>query len=101
MNIIVRVITGVIQDNDSGLYDNVTIVYVVLAACSIAVSLLLLLLSWRSSEIGHLQWTRKQRIARGSVLNECKRKFYEEKGHQNRRISLSCFGACMLLLLGS
>lgn len=101
MNIVVRVITGAIQDRDNNLYDNVTIVYVVLAGCSVAVSILLILLSWKSVDLGHLQWTRKQRIARGTLINERRRRFYEVNGAKNEMISKICFGSCMLLVLGS
>ncbi|KAK5448111.1 hypothetical protein LTS15_009135 [Exophiala xenobiotica] len=101
MNIIVRVITGVIQDRDNDLYDHVTIVYVILAGLSVAVSLLLVFLSWKSVELGNLQWTRKQRLAKGAILNECRCRFYGENGARNKRISTICFGSCVLLVLGS
>lgn len=101
MNIIVRVITGRIQDADNNSYDKVTIVYVILAGCSVVVSLLLAIVAWRSVDLGHLQWSRKKRIARGDVLNDRKAKFYEEKGGRNKRISMICFGSLIALTLGS
>lgn len=101
MNIIVRVITGVIQDRDNNSYDNVTIVYVVLAGCSVVVSLLLAFASWKSVDLGHLQWPRKLRIARGEVLNDCKKRFFEVNGAKNRMVSKVCFGAAGVLVLGS
>ncbi|KAK5365795.1 hypothetical protein LTR20_009597 [Exophiala xenobiotica] len=101
MNIIVRVITGVIQDRDNDRYDHVTIVYVILAGSSVAISLLLVFLSWKSVELGNLQWTRKQRLAKGAILNECRLRFYGENGARNKRISTICFGSCILLVLGS
>lgn len=101
MNIIVRVITGVIQDNDNNSYDKVTIVYVILAGISVVVSFLLTILSWKSIDLGHLQWTRKLRIARGEVLNVRRARFYDENGKKNRLISMSCFGALIMLVLGS
>ncbi|KAJ3549977.1 hypothetical protein NM208_g217 [Fusarium decemcellulare] len=101
MNIIVRVITGKIQDADNNSYDKVTIVYVILAGCSVVVSLILGVVAWRSVDLGHLQWTRKMRIARGHVLNSRKQRFCEENGMKNKRISLGCFVALIFLILGS
>jgi len=101
MNITVRVITGVIQDNDNNSYDHVTIVYVFLAACSVAVSLCLVLLSFLSVDLRRLQWTRKQRVKNGHIINERNEKFHNENGARNRLISKGCFGALIVLVLGS
>ncbi|KAK0372234.1 hypothetical protein CLIM01_10402 [Colletotrichum limetticola] len=101
MNIVVRVITGVIQDNDNNSYDKVTIVYVILAGISVVVSFLLTFASWKSVDLGHLQWTRKLRIARGEILNVRKERFYGQNGEKNRLISKSCFVALIVLILGS
>lgn len=101
MNIIVRIITGVIQDNDNNLYDRVTIVYVVLAGISVVSSLSLTLVSWRCIDLGQLQWSRKLRIARGDTLTQRKVKFYGENGAKNKNISMICFGSLILLILGS
>jgi EamA domain-containing membrane protein RarD len=101
MNIIVRVITGRIQDADNDSYDRVTIVYVVLAGCSVVVSILLSGLSWKTVDLGHLQWSRKKRIARGTELNERKEIFYGRDRAKNLRISLICFIVLILLVLGS
>ncbi|KAL3418779.1 hypothetical protein PVAG01_09000 [Phlyctema vagabunda] len=101
MNIIVRVVTGVLQDADNDSYDRVTIVYVFLAGCSVAVSLLLILLALYSVDLGRLQWTRKQRIAKGQLINERNERFHNENGPRNRRLSLVCFAGLLLLVLGS
>lgn len=101
MNIIVRVITGAIQDADNDSYEHVVIVYVVLAAASVLVSIMLIALSWWSVDLGNLQWTRKQRIANGELWNERKRAFYEDNGARNKAISKICFGALVMLILGS
>ncbi len=84
MNIIVNIVTGVIQDRDNGRYDHVTIVYVVLAGCSVVVSAGLIILSHVSVDLGNLQWTRKQRLARGDLWNERKKLFHNENGQRNR-----------------
>lgn len=101
MNIIIRIITGAIQDRDNNSYDHVTIVYVILAGCSCLVSILLTAIAWKSVDLRHLQWPRKLRIARGDTLLERKHRFYEENGPRNKRISIACFATCMLLILGS
>lgn len=101
MNIIVRVVTGVIQDRDNNSYDHVVIVYAVLAGASVLVSLVLAVTAWSTVDLGHLQWTRKQRLARTERLQEQRRRFYGEHRERNKKISLTAFGACMLLVLGS
>ncbi|KAI8305321.1 Major facilitator superfamily domain-containing protein 1 [Colletotrichum sp. SAR11_59] len=101
MNIIVRIVTGAIQDADYNSYDKVTIVYAILAGISVVVSIGLFLLALKFTDLGHLQWSRKVRIARGEILNEQKRKFHEEDGHKNRVISMACFVALIALILGS
>ncbi|RKL32552.1 hypothetical protein BFJ72_g10495 [Fusarium proliferatum] len=101
MNIIVRIITGKIQDADNNSYDKVTIVYVVLAGLSVVVSILLAIGAWKSVDLGHLQWSRKKRIAQGSLLNERKEIFTKENGEKNRRVSLACFATLILLVIGS
>ncbi|ORY68762.1 major facilitator superfamily transporter [Pseudomassariella vexata] len=98
MNIIVRIGTGVLQDEDNNSYGRVVIVYVALAAMSVVVALILLVMSYRTVDLGHLQWTRKQRNANGELWNERKRMFQEENGVRNKRISRGCF-ACLLVLM--
>jgi hypothetical protein len=101
MNIIVRVITGAIQDADNNSYDRVTIVYVVLAGCSVLVSGILAAISLKSLDLRHLQWSRKKRIARRNILNDRKELFYGTNGPWNRRTSMICFTCLIALVLGS
>ncbi|KAF2221073.1 major facilitator superfamily domain-containing protein [Elsinoe ampelina] len=101
MNIIVRVITGKIQDADNNSYDRVTIVYVFLAGCSVLVSLALIVASWKTPDLRHLQWSRKKRIANGTTLNERKGLFYGTFGSWNKRVSKICFFSLIALVLGS
>jgi len=100
MNIIVNVITGRIQDADDNSYNRVVIVYVVLAAGSVVVSIGLIILSTISVDLRRLQWTRKQRIRNGNLINERKERFLGEKGPRNRTLSMWCFGALCVLALG-
>jgi hypothetical protein len=101
MNIIVRLITGRIQDADNNSYDRVTIVYSVLAIASVVVAVLLAIAAWMTVDMGHLQWTRKVRIARGETLNERREVFYGKDGPRNRRISIASFCFLIALVLGS
>jgi hypothetical protein len=101
MNIIVRIITGAIQDADGDSYRHVTIVYVILAGGSVVVSVGLVALSLWSIDLGNLQWTRQQRLAKGELWNERKRRFHEENGVRNVAISSICLGLMGFLVLGS
>jgi hypothetical protein len=96
-----RIITGVIQDADNNSYDRVTIVYVFLAAASTAVSLTMLLGCFWATELRILQFTRKQRIRFGDLLNERKAKFQGPAGETSRVISKACFWALLVYVLGS
>ncbi|KAH9845462.1 mfs transporter [Teratosphaeria destructans] len=99
MNIIVRIVTGVIQDRDDNSYSHVVIVYVILAAGSVVVSLTLLTLSFFKVELAVLQWTRKHRVRDGETV--AKAKAAAGGGDLNRKISLVLFGGLVCLILGS
>ncbi|KAK8107053.1 major facilitator superfamily domain-containing protein [Apiospora kogelbergensis] len=100
INIIVRILAGVIQDADHNSYNKVVILYLVLAGCSLFVSLALAMLAYFSVDLGAMQWSRKQRQARAEKLLGMKRAFYETKALRNRIISRTCFGLLICLLLG-
>ena len=100
MNIIVRVITGVIQDRDNNSYDNVTIVYVILAGISVVVSLGLSVVSWVFIDFRQMQWSRKLRIARADVLHERRRRFEEGEG-RSKPVSQACMVATAVFVLGA
>ncbi|KAF3762889.1 MFS general substrate transporter [Cryphonectria parasitica EP155] len=102
MNIIVRVITGVIQDADDNSYDRVVIVYVFLTAASVLVALVSLSLGFIKPDIGRLQWTRKKRILNGHIIVELKDEFEKgQRGRRNKLFSKSCFIALLIFILGS
>ncbi|PVI04584.1 MFS general substrate transporter [Periconia macrospinosa] len=100
VNIIVRVITGVIQDQSDNKYDRVTIVYVALAGASVAVSFLLAFGCWIFIDLRQLQWSRKLRIARRDILVPRKEAFNKASG-ATKKISIGCFGALLILTCGS
>ena len=102
MSIIIRIVTGVIQDRDNNSYDNVVIVYVILAAGSVLVASILLACSFYTTDLGHLQWTRKQRIANGDKINECRVESETgSRGERHRKISMSLFVAMLVLVAGA
>ncbi|KKY27251.1 putative major facilitator superfamily transporter [Phaeomoniella chlamydospora] len=101
MNIIINIVTGVIQDHDNDSYNHVTIVYAVDALAAMLVAFLLVFLSWKSIDIRNLQWTRRQRIANGALWNERKEMFHKENGPRNRMISKYCLVALAFLVVGS
>ncbi|KAF5966499.1 arginase [Fusarium coicis] len=100
-NTIIRIITGVIQDVDDGSYDRVTIVYVFLATASTVISLAMLLGTFWAPDLRILQFSRKQRILRGDLINERKEKSQGPTGKKARMISKVCFVALFVYVLGS
>jgi hypothetical protein len=102
MSIIIRIVTGVLQDRDNNSYDRVVVVYVFLSAGSVVVGLVMLVWGHFDIILGRLQWTRKQRLARGHLINRRKQDFEnDEHAGRNRAVSLSCFGAVIVLILGA
>lgn len=100
MTIIVGIVSGLIQDQDENSYDRVVRGYVFLAAGSVIVATITFTMSFFKLELGRLQWTRKQRIRNGQVINELKAKFEEpESAENNRKISLGSFAGVILLIL--
>lgn len=102
MNIIVRIVTGVIQDHDNDSYDRVVIVYAVLAAASLVVGIALVVLGRLFPDLGRLQWSRTKRMANGHVIVE-RRHHFETGPHarRHRLFSQSCLAAVISLLVGS
>ncbi|KAK8005847.1 hypothetical protein PG991_012144 [Apiospora marii] len=100
INIIVRILAGRIQDADHNSYDKVVILYLVLAGCSLFVSITLVILVYFSVDMGSLQWSRKQRNGRTERLLEMKQAFYGANAPRNRVVSRACFGLLIGLLLG-
>ncbi|POR38316.1 Uncharacterized protein TPAR_01483 [Tolypocladium paradoxum] len=102
MTIIVGVIAGTIQDRDNNSYDNVTVFYAFLAAGSVVVAMFMVVLGFFSDTLGHLQWSRKKRIANGGIINTKKEEFETNKhASLNRNLSLINFGAVIALILGA
>ncbi|KAF2621754.1 MFS general substrate transporter [Macroventuria anomochaeta] len=102
MSVFVRIITGVIQDRDNNSYDNVVKGYVFLAAGSAVVGTALLAASYWTVDLRLLQWTKKQRMAKGETINDRRVQFENgEAGTRNRKISLTLFVVLILFILGA
>ncbi|KAH7385589.1 major facilitator superfamily domain-containing protein [Phaeosphaeria sp. MPI-PUGE-AT-0046c] len=102
MNIIVRIVTGVIQDRDKNSYDNVVIIYVALAAASVVVAGTFIVCSFFNVEAMVLQWTKKQRRSNGHLITE-KREASETAaaGIKSGRRGLVLFAALFTLIAGA
>lgn len=102
MTLIVGLVAGVIQDRDGDNYDNVTILYVFLAAGSVVVGAFMVGLGCMNQMIGFLQWSRKKRIANGQLINTKKEEFEtDNRAEWNRKLSIVNFAAVIVLILGS
>ncbi|KAF4339128.1 hypothetical protein FBEOM_6948 [Fusarium beomiforme] len=102
MTIIVSLIAGVLQDRDKNNYDEVTILYVTLAAGSVVVAGIMIALGLATDFIGHLQWSRKKRVENGHIINAKKQQFESEaEGYKHRKLGMINFGAVILLILGA
>lgn len=101
MSIIIRIITGALQDADNDSYRRVVRVYLLLAAGSVVVGLAILIGAWVSENLAPLQWTCKQRLSRGEDLVKIREKHLVAHYQRSRRISAACFSALMLLTVGS
>jgi hypothetical protein len=102
MNIIIRIVTGVIQDRDHNSYDTVVVIYVVLAAGSVVVACALFACSFWHVDAMILQWTKKQRSRKGDIINE--RREASETGTyglRNRKLGLILFIAMLFLVAGA
>lgn len=100
INIIISIAAGVIQDRNSNSYDQVVKLYMAMSSVSAAVCLSMVVATFFSVDWRSLQWTRKQRIARGAILLERIERFHNQDFARNRRISIVCFSALVVLALG-
>jgi hypothetical protein len=101
MNIIIRIITGALQDADDDSYRRVVRVYLFLAAASVVVGLAILLAALMTDSLAPLQWTRKQRLTLGPEHISKIREWHTVTCYaRNKLISISCFTALLLLTVG-
>lgn len=102
MTIILRIVAGVLQDQDNNSFDRVVIIYVVLAAGSVVVGTAMLVIGRFQLRLGLLQWSRKKRISQGDIVSAQKVKFeVGELRERHRKFGLAMFAAVNVLILGS
>ncbi|KAH8428600.1 putative MFS transporter [Aspergillus melleus] len=102
MSIIIRIITGALQDADNDSYDRVVRVYLFLAAGSVVVGLAILIGAITSNNLAPLQWTRKQRLTIGPEMIAAIRENHLVTHYtRSKRISVACFTFLLLLTMGS
>lgn len=102
MNIIVRIITGALQDADDNSYRRVVQTYLFLAAASLAVGAALFIGSFVTANLAPLQWTRQKRLTSGAaVIQEIKERNLVTHAQRTRRISIGCFGTLLLVTIGA
>lgn len=100
MSCIMRILTGAIQDADDNAYTRVVRVYAFFGCASLAVSLVILTLSFLSPDLGRLQYSRKKRLAQGAFIRERLQRYETTMRQRNKSISVVCFGLTMMLMLG-
>ncbi|KAJ5288674.1 hypothetical protein N7478_001704 [Penicillium angulare] len=101
MSIILRIITGALQDADDNSYRRVVQVYLFMAAASSVVGAALLIASFTSRNLAPLQWSRKKRLTSGAEIIQANRECsLVTHAQRTRRISMGCFGALLLLTIG-
>ncbi|EAW25717.1 putative MFS transporter [Aspergillus fischeri NRRL 181] len=101
MNIIIRIITGALQDADDDSYRRVVRVYLFLAAASVVVGLAILLAAVMTDSLAPLQWTRKQRLTLGPEhINMIRERHTVTCYARSKLISIYCFSALLLLTVG-
>lgn len=102
MSIIIRIITGALQDADNDSYDRVVRVYLFLAVCAVIVGLAILIGAMISNNLAPLQWTRKQRLTLGpEIISAIREKHLVTNCSRSKWISVSCFSLLLSITVGS
>jgi hypothetical protein len=102
MSIIIRIITGALQDADDNSYRRVVQVYLVLGAGATVVGAAILIGSFVTDNLAPLQWTRHKRLTSGAaVIERIRERSLVTQRERTRKISILCFAALLLLTVGS
>ncbi|CAG8946891.1 unnamed protein product [Penicillium salamii] len=102
MSIIIRIITGALQDADNNSYRRVVQVYLVLGAGATLVGLAILVGTFLTDNLALLQWTRKKRLTSGAeIIERIREQSLVTNWRRTRTTSMIAFGALILLTLGS
>lgn len=102
MSIIIRIITGALQDADDNSYRRVIQVYLVLGAGATVVGVSILVGTFLTDNLALLQWTRKKRMTSGAeIIERIRERSLVTDWRRTRTISMVSFGALIVLVLGS
>lgn len=102
MSIIIRIITGALQDADDNSYRRVVQVYLVLGAGATVVGTAILIGAFFTDNLALLQWTRKKRLTSGAeIIERIRERSLVTDKHRTRTIAMVAFGALIILVLGS
>ncbi|KAJ5218548.1 uncharacterized protein N7498_000647 [Penicillium cinerascens] len=101
MSIIIRIITGALQDADNNVYRRVVQVYLFLSAASTVVGAAILIGTYVTPYLAPLQWTRHKRLTIGAdIIASNEERSFLTNARRTRQISVGCFGALLLLTVG-
>ncbi|KAJ0417347.1 major facilitator superfamily domain-containing protein [Aspergillus carlsbadensis] len=101
MNIIIRILTGALQDADNNSYARAIKVYLFQGATGLAIGLGILIGSFFAAELDLLQWTRWKRLSQGpEILQALKERNLVLNPRRTRRIAITGFVCIMALTLG-
>ncbi|KAL2812563.1 major facilitator superfamily domain-containing protein [Aspergillus cavernicola] len=101
INIIIRIITGALQDADNNSYRRAVQVYLFQSAAGLAVGLGILIGSLFVKELGVLQWTRRKRMTVGpEIIQSLKETNLVTNPGRTRVIALAGLGFITLLTAG-
>ncbi|KAJ5335074.1 hypothetical protein N7452_007477 [Penicillium brevicompactum] len=102
MSIIIRIITGALQDADDNSYRRVVQVYLVLGAGATVIGTAILIGTFFTDNLALLQWTRKKRLTSGAeIIERIRERSLVTDKHRTRTIAMVAFGALIILVLGS
>ncbi|CEL01359.1 hypothetical protein ASPCAL00943 [Aspergillus calidoustus] len=101
MNIIIRIITGALQDADGDSYRRVVQVYLFQGAAGLAIGLGIFVGSFFAAELDLLQWTRWKRLSQGpEIIQGLKERNLVLNPRRTKRIAITGFACIMALTVG-
>jgi hypothetical protein len=101
MNIIIRIITGALQDADDNSYRRAIQVYLFQGAAGLAIGLGILVGSFFAAELDLLQWTRWKRLSQGpEIIQGLKERNLVLNPRRTKRIAIAGFVCILALTVG-
>jgi hypothetical protein len=101
MNIIIRIMTGALQDADDNSYQRAVQVYLFQGAAGLAIGLGILVGSFFAAELDLLQWTRWKRLSQGpEIIQRLKERNLVLNPRRTKRIAITGFVCIMALTVG-